>query len=100
VITLDAEELPTWAEAHQKPSRPPEELAAELAGDPELLAEIETAVEDANQAVSRAESIREFRVLEGDFSVAGGELTPTLKVKRNVVLERCAATIDDIYGTG
>ena len=65
--------------------------------DPELRAEIEAAVEEANKAVSKAESIRKFRILPVDFTEDTGELTPTLKVKRKVVAEKFAGDIDALY---
>ena len=55
------------------------------------------ALDDANRAVSKAESVRAFRILPEDFTIEGGELTPTLKVKRQVVADRYAEFIDDIY---
>jgi len=70
---------------------------AALRDDPELRAAIQEAVDDANQAVSRAESIREFRILPADFTVAGGELTPSLKVRRSEVLKRYADELAAIY---
>ena len=60
--------------------------------------EIEAAVAHANEAVSRAESIREFAVLDQDFTEANGYLTPSLKVKRHLVLRDFAPTIDAMYG--
>jgi long-chain acyl-CoA synthetase len=65
--------------------------------DPELRGEIAAAVEEANQAVSRAEQIRKFRILPVDFTEANGEITPTLKVKRNVVAEHYAREIAALY---
>jgi len=91
LITLDPEGLDFWREQHGKPA------GADLRDDPELLAEIQSAVDDANQAVSRAESIRSFRILPSDFTEANGYLTPSLKVKRNVVLADCADDIAAIY---
>jgi long-chain acyl-CoA synthetase len=54
-------------------------------------------VDDANQAVSRAESIRRFRILESDFTEGNGYLTPSLKVRRNLVTKDYAADIEKIY---
>lgn len=100
LVTLDPEELPTWAERHGKDLAPGGEPTEDLLDDPDLRAEIQGAIDEANRAVSRAESIREFRILPGDFTAESGELTPTLKVKRAVVLDRHADSIRDIYGTG
>ena len=95
LVTVDRDALPKWRERHGKP---PADDAADLVDDPELRGEIAEAVEDANRAVSRAEQIRKFRILPGDFTEEGGELTPTLKVKRAVVLKRYADDVDALYG--
>jgi long-chain acyl-CoA synthetase len=94
LVTVDAEALPGWLERSGKPSGTPIE---ELVDDPDLRAAIGDAVADANQAVSRAEQIREFRILPVDFTEAGGEMTPTMKVKRSVVAEKYADDISSIY---
>jgi long-chain acyl-CoA synthetase len=70
---------------------------AELRDDPDLLAEIDAAVEDANRVVSRAESIRRFRILDRDFTEAGGQLTPTLKLRRNVIMKEFADDVEGLY---
>jgi long-chain acyl-CoA synthetase len=75
----------------------PAMTVADLATHPELLAEIQVAVNDANAAVSKAESIRTFRILPGDFTEANGMLTPSLKVKRTVVTKEYADEIAAIY---
>jgi long-chain acyl-CoA synthetase len=97
LITLDAEALPGWRESHGKPA--PENPAdpSDLVADPDLLAEIDSAVQEANRAVSHAEAIKKFRVLAVDFTEDGGELTPTMKLKRNVVAERYADEIAALY---
>jgi long-chain acyl-CoA synthetase len=95
LVTLDAEALPAWLAANGKPATA---TPASLRADPQLRAEIQAAVDEANRAVSRAEAIREFRILEHDWSEATGEITPSLKVKRSVVLRRHAAEIAGIYG--
>jgi long-chain acyl-CoA synthetase len=71
----------------------------ELAQNEDLITDVQSAVDDANQAVSRAEAIKAFRVLPQDLSIEGGELTPTLKVKRSVVASKYARVIEEIYGT-
>jgi long-chain acyl-CoA synthetase len=71
--------------------------ARDLALDPELIAEIQLAVDDADKAVSRAESIRRFRILGTDFTEASGQLTPTLKLRRNVIAREFAADIEALY---
>ncbi|HEY3504866.1 MAG TPA: AMP-dependent synthetase/ligase [Actinocatenispora sp.] len=65
--------------------------------DPALRAEVEAAVKEANEAVSRAESIRAFRIVDDELSVANGGLTASLKIRRDVVQARYAAEIDALY---
>ena len=72
---------------------------ADLRDDPALRAEIQAAIDDANKAVSRAEAIKKFAILDEDFTEAGGQLTPTLKVRRYVVMEQYAAQIAALYET-
>jgi long-chain acyl-CoA synthetase len=94
LIAIDPEAFEVWKQHHGK-----EDTAsvADLIDDTDLVGEIDQAVKEANQAVSHAESIRKFRVLPVDFTVLTGELTPTLKIKRNVVTERFAAEIEALY---
>jgi long-chain acyl-CoA synthetase len=94
LVTIDPEALPAWRERNGKPAGT---SAADLVDDPDLRAEIDGAVQEANKAVSRAEQIREFRILPVDFTEAGGEITPTLKVKRAVVAANYADEIAAIY---
>jgi len=70
---------------------------SELATDPELLAELQAVVDEANKAVSRAESVRRFRVLTTDFTEPDGHLTPSLKIRRYVVLKEFSDEIDALY---
>jgi long-chain acyl-CoA synthetase len=93
LITIDEEAFPRWAEEHGKEGH----KIADLTDDPELRKEIEAAVEHANQAVSRAESIRTFKILPEDFTIEGGELTPTMKVKRRVVADKYEEQIEQVY---
>src|SRR4051794_41076942 len=94
LVTLDADALPGWSSEHGKDTTDP----AALAEDPDMQAEISAAIEEANQAVSRAEGIRQWRILPTDFSEESGELTPTMKLKRNVIAEKRAADIEAVYG--
>jgi long-chain acyl-CoA synthetase len=93
LITLDEEFLPRWAEQHGKAGR----SAAELATDPDLLAAVQHAVDQGNTAVSTAESVRRFRVLPGQFTEESGHVTPSLKLKRNLVLADYADEIEALY---
>ncbi|MGD9620943.1 MAG: long-chain fatty acid--CoA ligase [Mycolicibacterium sp.] len=94
LIAIDPEAFEVWKQ-HQ--GKAPTASVAELADDPDLVAQIDLAVKNANQAVSKAEQIRKFRILPVDFTVLTGELTPTLKVKRNVVASKFAAEIEALY---
>jgi long-chain acyl-CoA synthetase len=94
LITIDPEALDGWKQRNQKPA---DASVGDLATDPDLVAEVEAAVKQANLAVSHAESIRKFRILPVDFTEDSGELTPTMKVKRNVVAEKFASEIEAIY---
>ncbi|MFI2751894.1 AMP-dependent synthetase/ligase [Cellulomonas sp. P22] len=93
LVTLDAEGLPGWLAAHGRT----EITIAEAALDAEVLASIEKGVERANRAVSRAESIRRYRVLATDLTIANGYLTPKLSVRRAQVVKDFAADIDALY---
>jgi long-chain acyl-CoA synthetase len=94
LVTVDPEALPTWLSER---GRDGELTAADLRDDADLRADIQKAIDDANLAVSKAEAIRAFRILPRDFSEATGEMTPSLKVKRNVVLKEYEAEIVAIY---
>ena len=100
LVALDPDELRAWAKEHGKDV--PESSAAlvsALATDPEIRASVQKTVDEANEQVSRAESIREFRILSSELTVESGELTPSLKVKRKVVQDKFADVIDSIYGS-
>ncbi|MFE9329841.1 AMP-dependent synthetase/ligase [Streptomyces sp. NPDC006925] len=93
LLTVDEEFLPRWAAEHGK-----EQLAHEkLLADPELLAELQTAVDEGNKAVSKAESVRKFRVLREQFTEESGHVTPSLKLKRGVVAKDFADEIEALY---
>jgi long-chain acyl-CoA synthetase len=97
LITIDPEAIEGWKQRNGKSAG---SSVAELANDPDLLAEVDAAVKQANLAVSHAESIRKFRILPVDFTEDTGELTPTMKVKRKVVAEKFADDIEAIYDKG
>ncbi|WP_059009034.1 AMP-dependent synthetase/ligase [Streptomyces specialis] len=93
LITLDDEFLPRWADARGLSALSREELTSH----PRLLAAVQEAVDSGNAAVSRAESVRAFRVLPGAFTQESGHLTPSLKLRRHVVAKDFAAEIDALY---
>jgi len=92
LITLDPETVPTWAELHGKTG-----TIAELMFDEDLRAEIDAAVEEANKAVSRAESIRKYTILPASWTEEGGQLTPSLKLRRNVVMREFREDVEALY---
>ena len=92
LVTIDTEALPAWAEQHGKTTK-----VEDLVDDADLRSEIETAIEDANKAVSKAESIRKFQILPDEWTEEGGQLTPSLKLKRNVVTRENKDDIAALY---
>jgi long-chain acyl-CoA synthetase len=94
LITLDAEALAPWK---QSVGRPEEAGPAELRDDPDLPSRLQTAVDEANKTVSRAESIRRSRVPPVDLTEQNGYLTPTLKARRDLVHKDFAAEIEELY---
>jgi len=95
LVAADPETFDQWKTDNGKAATA---TIADLSGDPALLAEIQSAVDDANKAVSTTEAIKKFAILEEDFTESGGQLTPTLKVRRNVVMEQYADQIAALYG--
>ncbi len=93
LITLDSELLEPWLAAHGRSPL----TVAEATTDPAVRAALDAAVSRANEVVSRAESIRAYTILEGDFTIANGYLTPSLKVVRHAVLRDFAAAINQLY---
>ncbi|GGV45029.1 AMP-dependent synthetase/ligase [Streptomyces spectabilis] len=94
LITLEPEAVAHWLAVRKRPADTP---PAELCRDPKLLADLQKAVDHANEAVSRAESIRRFVVVEGEFSEENGLLTPSLKIKRRAVEQAYAQEIEALY---
>ncbi|MGW7405796.1 AMP-dependent synthetase/ligase [Streptomyces sp. NPDC054833] len=94
LITLDPEAVAHWLSVRKLPADTP---LSELVRDPRLRADVQKAVDYANEAVSRAESIRAFALVEGEFSEDNGMLTPSLKVKRHAVTAAFAEQIESIY---
>lgn len=96
LVTLDEEFLPGWAERHGKPATA---TVAELKDDPSLLADVQSAIDDGNAAVSRAESVKKFSILTTQFTQEGGYLTPSLKLRRGPVLRDFSDEIEAIYAS-
>ena len=94
LFTLDAEMLPDWLRKHGLPRCSPLE-AAQL---PEVQASLQRGVDRANKAVSRAESIRKFRIIDASFTVENGYVTPSMKLRRGKVLHDFADEVDELYG--
>ncbi|MGI9156624.1 MAG: AMP-dependent synthetase/ligase [Marmoricola sp.] len=92
LVTIDPEVFTGWAKQHDKSGS-----IADLVDDVHLRAELEAAVDEANKAVSKAESIRKFAILGDQWTEEGGQLTPSLKLKRNVVMRECREDVEALY---
>jgi len=92
LVTIDPEAIEPWAKAKGKSTK-----VADLVDDADLVAEIQAAVDEANKAVSKAEAIRKFTILPVDWTEEGGQLTPSLKLKRAVVMKEFAKDVDALY---
>jgi len=93
LVTIDQDALKNWITNNKKDGA----SLSNLVNDPDLIAVIQTAIDDANKAVSKAESIRKFVILSTDFTIAGGQLTAKLSVKRHVVAKEFAQEIDALF---
>jgi long-chain acyl-CoA synthetase len=94
LITLDPEALPGWLATHGLAEDTPLE---QVVVNTDLQAEIASAVATANALVSKAEQVKKWRTLTTDFTIESGELTPTLKVKRNVVMDKFGGEVEALY---
>jgi long-chain acyl-CoA synthetase len=92
LITLDEEEILPWASERDLP-----ESLSELAEHDEVRALVQDVLDDANAKYAQVEQVKRFTILDHDLDPDRGELTPTLKVKRNVVYENYADVFDDLY---
>jgi long-chain acyl-CoA synthetase len=93
LVTIDPDALKAWVVNNKKDGA----SINDLINDPDLIAVVQTAVDEANKAVSKAESIRKFAILPVDFTIAGGHLTAKLSVKRHVVAKEFAQEIDALF---
>jgi long-chain acyl-CoA synthetase len=96
LITLEPDGLAHWRQMYKKQGVP----IRELVRDETLLAELQRAVDEANTLVSRAESIRRFAVLTGEFTEARGHLTPSMKLRRGAVARDYEREIEALYRRG
>ncbi|HLS93449.1 MAG TPA: AMP-dependent synthetase/ligase [Microbacterium sp.] len=94
LVTLDPEMLPAWLATH---GESPDLTLEQAARTDVVKAEVQKVIDDANKRVSRAESIREFRILPTEWTEASGHLTPKLSIKRAVIMKDFAGEIEDIY---
>ncbi|MFZ4511311.1 MAG: AMP-dependent synthetase/ligase [Candidatus Nanopelagicales bacterium] len=94
LVTIDPESFPGWLKQSGKPEG---STIASMINDPDLVAEIQKAVDEANKAVSNAEAIKKFTILQEDWTEEGGQLTPSMKLKRNVVMKEYASEVDALY---
>ncbi len=93
LVTIDPESFPAWAKQNDKGAA----TVADVVDDPDLNAAIQSAVDDANKAVSHAEAIKKFKILSVDWTEEGGQITPSLKLKRNVVMTEFGADVESLY---
>jgi long-chain acyl-CoA synthetase len=92
LVTIDPETIGAWAEQHgKKPD------IRSLVDDPDLNAEIQTAIDDANSAVSKAEAIRKFAILPTDWTQENGELSLKLSLRRHIVMNNHATDVEALY---
>jgi len=94
LVTIDPDCFPTWKAEHGKP---PSATVHDLRDDPDLRVAVQKAIDEANQAVSHAESIRKFAILPVDLTEEAGQITPTLKLKRGVIMEEFADAVQALY---
>jgi long-chain acyl-CoA synthetase len=92
LITIDPETIGAWAEKHGKSG----DIAA-LVDDEDLIAQVQTAVDDANSAVSKAEGIKKFTILPNDWTQQNGELSLKLSLRRHVVMNNYASEVENLY---
>lgn len=94
LVTIDPDAFPAWVKAAGKPTG---STVDSLKNDADLRAEIQGAIDEANKAVSHAEAVKKFAIVGVDWTEEGGQMTPSLKLKRNVVMAEFAADVDALY---
>lgn len=95
LISLDPEMLPAWLDNNGQPK---DLTLAQAAQNPRILAEVQKSIDDVNATLSNAEAIKKFAVIESELTEESGHLTPSLKIKREIVTRDFAPIIDEIYG--
>ena len=93
LVTIDPESFPAWASQNNKGDA----TVADMVNDPDLNAAIQSAVDEANKAVSHAEAIKKFAILPVDWTEEGGQITPSLKLKRAVVMQEFGEDVERLY---
>jgi len=93
LIALDEEAAPAWAAAHGSSAT----TVADLSADPAVLAELDTLLASVNDRLARAEQVKSYRVMPSAWSPETGELTPTLKLRRKVVLDLYRDVVEPMY---
>ncbi|MER3396526.1 MAG: long-chain fatty acid--CoA ligase [Acidimicrobiia bacterium] len=94
LITLDQEAAEKWAASKGKSGS-----LSELVNDEDLQAEVQKIIDEVNSHFSSAESIKKFKILDKPFTIDGGEITPTLKVRRRNIVQKYASLIEEIYAS-
>jgi len=93
LVTIDPESFPAWVAQNNKGNV----TVADMVNDPDLIAVVQSAVDEANKAVSHAEAIKKFAIVPVDWTEEGGQLTPSLKLKRSVVMSEFADDVERLY---
>jgi long-chain acyl-CoA synthetase len=93
LLVLDPETTPAWSRARGIAF----DSLADLAVHPEVVAEVERGVAAANSNLSRPERVRRFTLLPAEWTTQSGELTPSMKRRRRVIIDRYAKEIDELY---
>jgi len=93
LLTLDPDAAAAWAKAHDLEGAE----ISELAQNPELIAEVERGVEEANEQLAHVEGVKRFKILPAPWEPGGDELTPTMKLKRKPIADKYASEIDGLY---
>lgn len=94
ILTLDVETAPSWLKQRQLDESMP---MTEMVQHPVVREHIQGLIDQANESVSRAESIREFRIADQDFTIESGQMTPSLKIRRESIMRDYSDLVDDIY---